>query len=348
MSRMITYCQAINEATLQAMEDDNRVIIYGIGVPDHKRVFGSTKNLVEKFGPHRCFDTPIAEDSMTGIALGAAITGLRPIHVHMRMDFLLLAMNQIVNLISSYRYGSAGAISVPIVIRVVVGRGWGQSYQHSKTIHSIFGHIPGLKVVMPSTPYEAKGMLLAAIRDDNPVIFIEHRWMYDILGKVPEDRYEISIDSPRLLRKGKDLTIIATSWMNIEAMFAAELLLKYHSLSIEVINACVASDFNDAMIVESIKKTNKCIIADNDWIHCGFSAELSARIAEKCFLDLVAPVRRIGFKHVPCPCTRSLENLYYSNAYDIVRETENLFGLKPANLSQEKFFSYENKFMGPF
>ena len=163
INRIISYCQAINEALHQEMERDPTVFIYGIGVPDHKRIFGSTKGIVEKFGKERCFDTPLSEDSMTGFGLGAAINGLRPIHVHARVDFLLLAMNQLVNMVSIYRYSTNGRLKVPLVIRVVVGRGWGQSFQHSKTMFSTFAHIPGLIVVLPTTPKDAKGLLLSLI-----------------------------------------------------------------------------------------------------------------------------------------------------------------------------------------
>src|SRR5256885_13617990 len=174
MSRTLTYRDALNEAMTEEMRRDRSVFTYGIDVGDHKRIFNSTKGLVEEFGPARCFSTPLAEDAMSGFGLGAAINGMRPVHVHMRMDFLLLGMNQLVNMIATHCYGSGGTMKVPMVIRAIIGRGWGQSYQHSKALHSWFAHVPGLKVVMPATPRDAKGMLQAAIRDDNPVVFIEH------------------------------------------------------------------------------------------------------------------------------------------------------------------------------
>ena len=191
MSRLITYRKALNEAMTQEMRRDPRVFVYGIDVADHKRTFMSSEGLVEEFGLDRCFSTPLAEDAMTGFGLGAALAGMRPIHVHMRVDFLLLGLNQLVNMIATQRYGTGGKFSVPMVIRAIIGRGWGQSFQHSKTLQSWFAHIPGLKVVMPSTPRDAKGMLVAAIRDENPVIFIEHRWLYDVVGEVPEQTDEI-------------------------------------------------------------------------------------------------------------------------------------------------------------
>ncbi|MFH0731800.1 MAG: alpha-ketoacid dehydrogenase subunit beta, partial [Candidatus Omnitrophota bacterium] len=166
--RKISYCEALREAMSQEMERDPNIFVYGIGVPDHKRVFGSTVGLVEKFGPERCFDTPLSEDAMTGFGLGAALNGMRPIHIHIRVDFLLLATNQLANMVSSYRYLSGGELKAPMVIRAVIGRGWGQGSQHSKSMYSIFAHIPGLKIVLPTTPKDAKGLLVSAIRDDNP------------------------------------------------------------------------------------------------------------------------------------------------------------------------------------
>ena len=184
--RKLDYCGAIREAMSQEMERDERVFVYGIGVPTFSKIFGTTKGLQEKFGPDRCFDTPISEDAMTGFGLGAAIRGLRPIHVHIRVDFMLLATNQLVNMVSNYIYSTGGKLSVPLVVRAVIGRGWGQGAQHSKSLFSNFTHIPGLKVIAPTTPADAKGMLTAAIRDDNPVICFEHRWLYWAEEDVPE------------------------------------------------------------------------------------------------------------------------------------------------------------------
>src|SRR3989338_698047 len=186
MKSSITFREAVNLALIKEMERDPSVFVFGLDVDDHKRIFGSTHGLVEKFGAERCFGTPLSEDAMTGVALGAAISGLRPIHVHIRADFILLAMNQIGNMMSNLRYMSGGKLRIPLVIRAVIGRGWGQSAQHSKSLHSVFAHIPGLKVVLPSTPQNAYSLLRSAIQDDNPVIFLEHRWLYDVEGEVDE------------------------------------------------------------------------------------------------------------------------------------------------------------------
>jgi len=242
---------------------------------------------------------------------------------------------------------SGGKVKVPLVIRAVVGRGWGQSAQHSKSLHSIFAHIPGLKVVLPTTPNDAKGLLISAIRDDNPVIFLEHRWLYFTEGEVPEDPTPIPLEEPNILQSGDDITIVATSWMNVEALKAAEVLAK-SGVSVEVVDPRTIAPLNDKIIIDSVNKTGHCIVADNDWIPCGFGAELAARISEKCFNDLKSPVNRIGFAQAPCPATRPLENEFYPNAINIIRLIEKKLKLDPTDLSNEEFYSWENKFKGPF
>ncbi len=346
-TRSLTYREALNEALHEEMERDKNVFVYGIDVGDHNRIFNSTKGLVEKFGRHRCFSTPLCEDTLVGFGLGAAINGLRPVNIHMRVDFLLLAMNQLLNMVASYRYGTGDKLKVPMVIRAIIGRGWGQSYQHSKSLQSYFAHIPGLKVIMPTTPADAKGLLKSAIRDDGPVIFIEHRWLYDAVEEVPISQEPINIGESRILRAGTDITVVGTSWMNIEALKAAEILAK-QGISIEIVDPRTISPLDDSLIVKSVIKTGHCIVADFDWINCGFSAEISARINEKCFGKLKSPVQRIGFAETHCPCTRPLENLFYPTAIDMIRAVEKKLGLHKTDLSKENFYSYENKFRGPF
>lgn len=347
MSRMISYRDALNEAMVLEMRRDPSVFLYGIDVADHKRTFGSAKGILEEFGKERCFSTPLSECAMTGFGLGAALSGLRPIHVHMRVDFMILAMNELTNMIASFSYGSCGKLNVPMVIRAVIGRGWGQSWQHSKTLHSWFAHIPGLKVVMPSRPSDAKGMLISAIRDNNPVIFIEHRWLYDVMGDVPEESKLEPLTGCRVIRKGSDVSVLAVSWMNVEAMQAAE-VLRRHGIEIEIIDLRSVSPFDDLTVVESVKKTGHLIVADYDWLHCGFSAEAAARVYDKCMHDLKSPISRIGFADAHCPCTRPLELAYYPSAIDIIRSVEQKLNLPKIDLSNEEFYSYEKKFKGPF
>jgi pyruvate dehydrogenase E1 component beta subunit len=345
--RKISYCQALNEAMTQEMDRDPSVFVYGIGVPDHKKIFGTTVGLEERFGRDRCFDTPLSEDAMTGFGLGAAINGARPIHVHIRVDFMLLAMNQLTNMVSSYRYMSGEKLKVPLVIRAVIGRGWGQGCQHSKSMFSAFAHIPGLKVVLPTTATDAKGLLVSAIRDDNPVIFIEHRWLYWQEQEVPEESFTVPIGEANILRSGGDLTVVATSWMNVEAMKAAEILSR-RGVEIEVVDPRTIAPFDDEIVVESVEKTGHCLVADNDWLHCGFSAEVAAVVSEKCFGKLKSPVRRIGFAPTPCPTVRHLEDEFYPNAQNIIRAVEKMLGLSEMDLSTEGFYSHNNRFKGPF
>jgi len=346
--RKISYCDALTEAMRQEMARDPHVFVYGIGVPDHKRIFGSTRGLVEEFGLERCFDTPLSEDAMTGFGLGAAINGMRPIHVHARIDFMLLAMNQLTNIMSSYHYATGGKLCVPMVIRVIIGRGWGQSFQHSKTMHSIFAHIPGIKVVMPTTPYDVKGMMIEAIRDDNPVLFIEHRWLYYAEDQVPEEPYTVPFGVGNILRKGTDITLVATSWMNVEALRAADVLDNKHNIHVEVVDPRSILPLDEKIIVDSVLKTGRCLIADYDWLHCGFSAEVAARVSKACFGQLKSPVERIGFAFAPCPSARPLENRYYPDSVTIIRKVEEMLGLPKADILDQEFYSYEKKFKGPY
>ena len=346
MSAAMTFREALNLALVKEMEADPSVFIFGLDVPDHKRIYGSTRGLVERFGTRRCFGTPLSEEAMTGVALGAAISGLRPVHVHIRADFMLLGMNQIINMISNLHYTTAGRLRVPLVIRAMIGRGWGQSAQHSKSMHGVFAHFPGLKVVLPTTPQNAYSLLRAAIQDNNPVIFLEHRWLYDISGDVNEERVGV-LGPPEILRHGDAATIVGMSWMNVEAMKAADVLAR-RGVELEVINVSTVAPLDPGPIIESVNKTKHCIVADHDWVFCGFAAELAATISHECFGVLKQPVERLGYAHVPCPMTRPLETLFYPSAVDIIRHVERMLDLPEADLEGEAFYSYEQRFKGPF
>lgn len=347
MTRTLSYREALNEALVEEMARDERVFVFGLDVPDHKRIFGSTKGLVERFGPERCFGTPLSEEAMTGLALGAAISGLRPVHVHIRVDFLILALNQLFNMVSNLRYVTGGYHKVPLVIRAIIGRGWGQGAQHSKSLQSVFAHVPGLKVVMPTTPNDAKGLLVSAIRDDNPVLVLEHRWLYDVSGEVTCREEGVPLGRANVLRRGDDITVVATSWMAVEALHAAEILGRV-GVSVEVIDPRTIVPLDEGPIIESAGRTGHCIVADFDWTFCGFSAEVAARVSERCFGRLRSPVTRLGFAPVPCPTTRCLENIFYPNAASIVRAVEEKLGRPPMDLSRENFYTWENRFRGPF
>jgi len=346
MRSRITFRRALNLALEKEMEADPDVFVFGLDVPDHKRLYGSTAGLVERFGAERCFGTPLSEDAMTGVALGAAISGLRPVHVHIRVDFMLLAMNQIANMVSNLRYLSGGHLRIPLVIRAIIGRGWGQSAQHSKSLQSIFGHLPGLKVVLPSSPQDAYSLLRSSIRDDNPVIFLEHRWLYDVEGEV-DDEQTVPLGSCAVRRSGDALTVVCTSWMNVEAIKAAEVLAQ-RGVELEVIDVRTVAPLDARPIIGSVRKTRHCIVADYDWVFCGFGAELAALISYQCFGVLQHPVERLGFAHVPCPTTRPLENLFYPSAVSIIRTAERMLGLNETDLCGEVFYSHEQRFKGPF
>jgi pyruvate/2-oxoglutarate/acetoin dehydrogenase E1 component len=317
--RPLTYREAIREAQDQALQVDPRVLIMGEGVDDPGGVFGTTLDLHRTYGRDRVMDLPLAENGFTGIAIGAAIAGMKPILVHMRMDFLLLSMDQIVNHASKWRYMFGGRQTVPITIRSIIGRGWGSAAQHSQSLHGLFTHIPGLKVVMPSSAYDVKGLLLASIADEDPVMFIEHRWLYDQSENVPENMYAVEIGKGRVVRKGTDATILAISHMVPEALRAAKILEEEHGVGCEIIDPRTLSPLDEKIIVKSVKKTGRLLIADYGWKTGGVAAQVASVIAEKAFGDLKAPIQRICLPDAPTPGAPNLEAVFYPGVEDIVR-----------------------------
>jgi len=314
--RGLTYKEALHEATTQMLETDKDIIVMGEGVDDAGGVFGSTKDLHLKFGRERVMDTPLAENALTGIAAGAAIAGMRPIFVHMRVDFVPLTMDQLINHAAKWHYMFGGAVSVPMTIRSIIGRGWGSAAQHSQSLQSLFTHAPGLKVVMPANPYDAKGLLRSAVYDGNPVIFIEHRWLYDHVGHVPEKPYTVPIGKGVVRRNGSDVTIIALSHMVFEAMCAAEELTT-ESIDAEVIDLRTLKPLDIELILESVRKTGRLVIADTGWQECGIGAEIIAKITEAAFGALKAPPVRINLPECPTPASPALEKLYYPGTDEI-------------------------------
>ncbi len=342
--RVISYEKALNEALFLAMEKDPTVFVMGIGVDDHKAVFGSTKGLLQRFGQERIFDTPIAEGAMTGVALGAALGGMKPVHVHIRMDFLYLAMDQLFNMMAKWSYMFGGLMNVPVVIRAVIGRSWGQGAQHSQSLQSFFMHVPGIKVVMPTTPYDAKGLLLSSIFDPNPVLIIEHRLLYYLSGEVPEGYYEAPFGRAMRRREGQDVTIVANSYMVAESLKAAEFLSK-QGVEVEIVDPISLVPLDEETILQSVKKTGKVLILDTSWTTCGSSAEIAAIISEKAFAFLKKPIKRLGSQPVPCPVSRLLENVFYPNARSIVNAVYQLINQSPP---REDIPELKSKFKGPF
>lgn len=315
--RKLTYNHAIREAQKQIMEKDNSIFIFGEGVDDATGIFGTSLDLAKYFGKERIFDIPLAENCFTGVAIGAALSGMKPIMVHQRMDFLYLSLDQIANHAAKWRYMLGGNGTVPLVIRSIIGRGWGEACQHTQSLQALFMHIPGLKVVMPSNPYDAKGLLISAINDPNPVIFIEHKKLRDSEGDVPEEIYEIPLGKGKIVRKGKDITIVATSLMVKEALVAAQDLEK-EGIDIEIIDPRTLVPLDKNIIIESVKKTGKLIIADTGWKTCGVCAEISAVVSEEAFNYLKAPIKRISIKNVPTPSSPVLEKEFYPTKEDII------------------------------
>jgi acetoin:2,6-dichlorophenolindophenol oxidoreductase subunit beta len=325
MSRSLKFSQAIKEATDICMAKDPSVFIMGLGVPDPKGIFDTTTGLQEIYGPQRVMDMPASENAMTGVAIGAAVTGMRPILTHQRVDFALLSMEQIINQAANWHYMFGGQMMVPIVIRMLIGRGWGQGPQHSQSLHAHFAHIPGLKVVMPATPYDAKGLLIASIEDNNPVIFMEHRWLYNIYGEVPEGMYRVELGRATVARGGTDLTIVATSYMVLEALKAAE-MLQADGLDVEVIDVRTLKPLDDSLILDSVSKTGRVIAVDSGWQTCGFASEILALVAERLLERLKDPPRRVTLPDCPTPTSRALTNHYYPRAVHIVKAAHLMLG----------------------
>jgi pyruvate dehydrogenase E1 component beta subunit len=316
MSRKLTYVQAINEAITQMMDKDSRVFIMGIGVNSPWYVGQSCVGLYEKFGDKRVIDTPVAENGMTGIAVGAAIAGMRPVIVHPRMDFMYYAMDQIINQAANWHYMFGGRVNVPLTIRGIVNRGGEQAAQHSQSLQAMFMHVPGLKVVMPSTPYDAKGLLIASIRDDNPVIYIDDRWLYEQSGEVPEELYEVPIGKGIIRREGKDITVVATSYLACEAHQAAVMLAR-EGIDTEIIDLRSLKPIDENLVIESVKKTGRLVSADGGWQTGGAGAEISARVVSSAFRYLKAPIIRVSLPDAPAPSSSALEKAYYPTAATI-------------------------------
>ena len=319
MPKNITYVQAINEAMHEAMAADSSVVCFGLGVDDPKRIFGSTADLQERFGKERVFDMPTAENAMTGVAIGAALDGIRPVMVHQRLDFFLLAMDQLVNNAAKWHYMFGGQRSVPITIRLILGRGWGQGPTHSQSLHAWFSHIPGLKVVMPTSASDAKGLLLASIFDENPVLFLEHRWLHNTVGEVAEGDYRIPVGQARILREGSDVTIVAMSYMVVEAIHAADHMKEY-GVSCEVIDPRTIKPMDWDTIMASVKKTGRLLVLDTGATTGSVAGEIIAKVAIECWDDLKGQPSRIAMPDYPEPTSYALTREFYPRAEEIVEK----------------------------
>jgi len=317
--REITYAEAINEAHKHAMRENPEVILFGENVSSNWRA--ATKGLKEEFGRERVRDAPITETAFIGAGVGAAVAGMRPIVELMLADFSLVAMDQVLNQMAKTTYMTGGSVSVPMVLRLIYGAGGGNAATHSESLYGLYAHMPGMKIVVPSTPYDAKGLLITAVHDPNPVVFFEHRLLYGAKGHVPEEPYEVPFGVANLLREGSDVTVVAVGKMVQEAVKAADELKG--KVSVEVLDPRTLVPFDEEAVLRSVQKTGRLVVVDEDYERCGFSAEVAAVAAEKGFHSLKAPVSRVANPNVPIPFNRELERHVLPDAEKIVRAIRN-------------------------
>ncbi|MBP2328658.1 pyruvate dehydrogenase E1 component beta subunit [Kibdelosporangium banguiense] len=316
--RVLKYSEAIAEATVQCMAADPSILLAGQCVDDAKGIYGTTVSAARRFGPARVIDIPNCETAFAGMAVGAASRGLRPLVTYTRDDFMFLAMDGIFNLAAKWRYMYGGRSGVPVVMRGVVGHGWGQGATHSQSLHTVFGHFPGLRVATPASPADAKGLLVSALRGDNPVVLIENRGLYESVGEVPEELYEVPFGKGRIVRAGDDVTIVAVSLMVREAERAA-MALAEQGVSAEVVDLRSIRPLDEEIVLTSVAKTGRLVIADTTWARYGVGAEVAAVVAEQMPSALRAPVRRIAPPDCPAPVSWPLEEAYNPDATDIAQ-----------------------------
>jgi acetoin:2,6-dichlorophenolindophenol oxidoreductase subunit beta len=325
--RLLAYAQAMREAFAQLLSTDSRVFVIGQGVWSPWYAGTSLRDLDKEFGRERIIDSPVSENATTAAAIGAALAGMRPIVFHPRMDFMLLAVDPIVNQAANWSYLFAGKVPVPLVIRATINRGGEQGAQHSQALQAMFAHIPGIKVVMPATAYDAKGLLVAAIRDPNPVMYIDDRWLYANLSDVPEEIYEVPIGQAAIARSGNDVTIVAISYMAAESVKAAQTLTDL-GIDAEVIDLRSVKPWDRECVFRSVRKTGHLVVADSAWKSGGIAGEIAASVAEECFDSLKAPISRVCLPDIPAPTSVSLEKAYYVHASEIVSAVKGTIGRK--------------------
>jgi len=322
--REISYLEAVREAMSQEMRENQDVFILGEDIGVYGGAFGVTRGMIEEFGPERVRNTPISEAAIAGGAVGAALTGMRPILELQFSDFITIAMDQLVNQAAKTRYMFGGKGKVPLVVRTPAGSGTGAAAQHSQSLEAWMAHIPGLKVVQPSTAYDAKGLLKAAMDDDNPVIFYEHKLLYKTIGEVPEEPYSIPLGKADVKRSGKDVTIVATAIMVHKALEAAK-ELEAEGIDVEIIDPRTLVPLDEETIIESVKKTGKCIVVHEAVKRGGYGGEIASMIAESEAFDyLDAPIKRLGGLAVPIPYNPTLEKAVIPQVPDIIEAAKEL------------------------
>jgi pyruvate dehydrogenase E1 component beta subunit len=324
-NRKLKYGLAINEALHQMMAADESVFLIGQGVKSPWYVGSTAKELLSRFGPERVIDTPVSENAVTGAAVGASLAGMRPVVVHPRMDFMMYAMDPIINEAANWHYMFGGRASPSVVIWGIINRGGEQAAQHSQALHSFLGHIPGLKVVMPAAPHDAKGLMVSAIKDDNPVIYIDDRWLHNDEGIVPEALYEVPIGKGVVRKKGNDVTVVAVSYLVKYAMAAAVELSK-QGIDCEVIDLRTVKPLDKTLLLNSVKKTGRLVVADVGWKSFGMAAEISALVFEEAFDFMNSPFVRVTLPDAPAPASASLEKAYYPGQKEIQQAIKRLLG----------------------
>jgi pyruvate/2-oxoglutarate/acetoin dehydrogenase E1 component len=313
----MTFAQALNDAHKVEMERDPKIYVAGEDVGVYGGIFGVTAGLLDQFGDKRVKDTPITESAIVGTAVGAATVGLRPVIELMFVDFIGVALDQLYNQAAKMKYMFGGKAKIPMVMRASCGAGIGAAAQHSQCLEALFMHLPGLKVVMPSTPYDAKGLLIEAIRDDNPVVFLEHKMLYAIEGEVPNGAYTIPFGRADIKRKGKDVTVVATAKMVHTALSAAEKLAA-EGVSVEVVDPRTLNPLDEESIIESVKKTHRLVIVHEEVKFAGSGAEIAAMVAEKAFDYLDAPILRVAAPFCPVPFSAPLEQAFIPSEKQII------------------------------
>ncbi len=320
---IIKFSDSIRETLIQVMKNNKKVIIMGLGTNDPKGIFGTTLGLSKIFGTERVIEPPTSESAVTGVCIGAAISGLRPVLSHQRVEFALLSIEQIINQAAKWNFMSAGRQKVPMVIRLIVGKGWGQGPQHSQSLEAMFAHVPGLKVVAPSNAHDAKGLLVSSINDNCPVIFFEHRWLHNLKGNVPKKLYSTKIGKAKILRKGKNITIVSFSDALIQLM-RIEKIFKSANISAEIIDLRTIRPLDKKTIIKSVKKTKNLLVLDNGWKSFGVSSEIISLVSENLGKSLKSNPIRLGIKEMPIPSTRILARDFYLNLLDIVKSVSKL------------------------
>ncbi len=348
-----TFAEAINDAIHVSMKKDKNMICYGLGVTDPKSVFSTTKNLSEKFGNKRVFDVPTSENALTGISIGAALNGVRSVVTHQRLDFFLLAMDQLVNSAAKWYYMFGSQRSVPITIRLIIGRGWGQGPTHSQNLQAWFSHIPGLKVVMPSFTDDAKGLLISSIFDPNPVIFLEHRWLHNTKGIKKNGDYRVKIGKSKICRNGKDITIISMSYLTLEALKAAKYLSDKYKVNVEVIDLRTIKPIDWQTIFKSIRKTKRLMVLDTGFINNSMASEIIARVSIYNFKLLKSPPIRLAMPDIPEPTSISLTKDLYIRANVIAKNVLKSLKINHKDISKDFDSEYpsdvpDSDFTGPF